>query len=83
MERGIQFYNDLIDELISYNIEPIVTMYHFDLPYVLHQDGGWFNRRTIDAFEKYAKVLFENYGDRVKYWLTINEQNVMINHPNA
>ncbi len=65
-ERGIQFYNDLIDELISYNIEPIVTMYHFDLPYVLHQDGGRCYRRSIDAFEKYAKVLFENYGDRVK-----------------
>lgn len=82
-EKGIQFYSDLIDELIHYGIEPIVTMYHFDLPYALHEQGGWANRQTIDAFEKYAKVLFENYGDRVKYWLTINEQNVMINHPNA
>lgn len=82
-EKGIKFYSDLIDELINYGIEPVVTMYHFDLPYALHQQGGWANRQTIDAFEKYAKVLFENYGDRVKYWLTINEQNVMINHPNA
>lgn len=82
-EKGIEFYNNLIDELISYNIEPVVTMYHFDLPYALHEQCGWANRKTIDAFEKYAKVLFENYGDRVKYWLTINEQNVMINHPNA
>lgn len=82
-EKGIQFYNNLIDELIRYGIEPIVTMYHFDLSYALHQQGGWANRQTIDAFEKYARVLFENYGDRVKYWLTINEQNVMINHPNA
>lgn len=82
-EKGIKFYSDLIDELINYGIEPVVTMYHFDLPYALHQQGGWANRQTIDAFENYAKVLFENYGDRVKYWLTINEQNVMINHPNA
>lgn len=82
-EKGIKFYNDLIDELLLYDIEPIVTIYHFDLPYELHKKGGWCHRDTIDAFEKYVRILFENYGDRVKYWLTINEQNVMINHPNA
>lgn len=82
-QAGIDFYNQLIDELLSYDITPIVTMYHFDLPLALHENGGWQNRKTIDAFVKYAKVLFENYGDRVKYWITINEQNVMINHPNA
>ena len=82
-EAGIRFYNDLINELISYDIIPVVTMYHFDLPLELHKKGGWGNRKTIDAFERYARVLFENFGDRVKYWLTINEQNVMINHPNA
>lgn len=80
---GIAFYNDLIDELISNRIVPIVTMYHFDLPLKLHEKGGWSSRNTVDAFERYARVLFENFGDRVKYWLTINEQNVMINHPNA
>jgi len=82
-EKGVKFYKDLIDELINYGIEPIVTMYHFDLPYALHEKGGWANRKTIDAFEAYAKILFKNYGDKVKYWLTINEQNVMINHPAA
>ncbi|WP_296879529.1 glycoside hydrolase family 1 protein [Thomasclavelia sp.] len=82
-QKGIDFYNNLIDELVDAGIEPVVTMYHFDLPLALHKKGGWANRDTIDAFVKYAKVLFENYGDRVKYWLTINEQNVMINHPNA
>lgn len=66
------------NELLSYNIEPIVTMYHFDLPYELEKKGGWSNRETIDAFENYAKVLFDNFSDRVKYWLTINEQNMMI-----
>ncbi|AXK51639.1 glycoside hydrolase family 1 protein [Spiroplasma alleghenense] len=75
---GVKFYNDLINELIKYKIEPIVTMYHFDLPEALEQKGGWSNPETITAFEKYAQVLFENYGDRVKYWLTINEQNIMI-----
>ncbi|MDQ0360420.1 glycoside hydrolase family 1 protein [Breznakia pachnodae] len=82
-EKGLQFYHDLIDELLANNIDPIATMYHFDLPYKLHENGGWANRETIDAFEKYSKILFENYGGKVKYWLTINEQNVMINHPNA
>ena len=82
-QKGIDFYQDLINALIANHIEPIVTTYHFDLPYELHKQGGWCNRKTIDAFEKYARILFENYGDKVKYWLTINEQNVMINHPNA
>lgn len=82
-EAGVKFYDQLIDELVKNNIEPVVTMYHFDLPLELYNNGGWNNRATIDAFEQYAKILFENYGDRVKYWLTINEQNCMINHPNA
>lgn len=82
-KAGIDFYNALIDELCAYHIEPVVTMYHFDLPLALHEKGGWANRHTIDAFVRYARILFENFGDRVKYWLTINEQNVMINHPNA
>ncbi|WP_252247721.1 glycoside hydrolase family 1 protein [Clostridium sp. ZS6] len=82
-EKGIKFYNDLIDELNKYNIEPVVTMFHFDLPYALEEKGGWSNRDTIDAFSKYAKVLFERFGLKVKYWLTINEQNTMILHPGA
>ncbi len=82
-EKGIKFYNDLIDELNKYNIEPVVTMFHFDLPYALEEKGGWSNRDTIYAFSKYAKVLFERFGSKVKYWLTINEQNTMILHPGA
>ncbi|WP_067142523.1 glycoside hydrolase family 1 protein [Oceanivirga salmonicida] len=79
-KKGIKFYSDLIDELIKYNIEPIVTLYHFDLPDELEKLGGWLNNETVLAFEKYSKLLFENFGDRVKYWLTINEQNMMILH---
>ncbi|WP_328802273.1 glycoside hydrolase family 1 protein [Paenibacillus sp. LX16] len=82
-QKGIAFYGSLIDELIKYGIEPIVTMYHFDLPYALEKQGGWSKRETIDAFEQYAKTLFENFGDRVKYWLTINEQNMLILHPGS
>ena len=82
-EKGIEFYSNLIDELNKYGIEPIVTMFHFDLPYALEEKGGWGNRETINAFEEYAKVLFKNFGTRVKYWLTINEQNTMILHPGA
>jgi Glycosyl hydrolase family 1. len=81
--KGIAFYNDLINELLSHNIEPIVTMYHFDLPYALQEKGGWSNRETIDAYENYAKTLFKYFGDRVRYWLTINEQNMMILYGSA
>ncbi len=76
--KGIEFYNNLINECLKYDIIPLVTMYHFDLPNALEEKGGWYNRDSIQWFENYAKVLFENYGDRVKYWLTINEQNMMI-----
>lgn len=82
-QQGIDFYNSLINELLKYNIEPLVTIYHFDLPLALKEKGGWTNRDTIAAFVNYAEILFEEYGDRVKYWLTINEQNMMILHGNA
>lgn len=81
-KEGIEFYNNIINELIYYNIEPIVTIYHFDYPQALvDQYGGWTNRKSIDDFVNYCKVLFENYGDRVKYWLTINEQDHVIRIP--
>ncbi|WP_347306114.1 glycoside hydrolase family 1 protein [Corynebacterium sp. SA-MJD20WY100] len=80
---GIAFYHKLIDELLKYGIEPIITMYHFDLPAALDAKGGWGNRATIDAFERYAKVLFREYSEKVRYWLTINEQNMMILHGDA
>lgn len=82
-EKGIEFYSNLIDELIKYGIEPIVTMYHFDLVYALEEKGGWGNRDTIDAFVEYARVLFKHFGHKIKYWITINEQNTMILHPGA
>jgi len=76
--KGIEFYSNLIDECLKYGIEPIITMYHFDLPLALDKIGGWTNPRTMDAFVEFAEILFQHYGNRVKYWLTINEQNMMI-----
>jgi len=72
-ERGFDFYNHLIDELIAAGIEPMVTLYHWDLPQKLEDAGGWANRKTIDAFAHYAKAAAEAFGDRVKSWITLNE----------
>lgn len=82
-EEGVQFYSDLIDELLAHGIEPLLTMYHFDLPLALEREGGWSNPATIDAFVEYSQVVFGRFGDRVRYWLTINEQNMMIQHGDA
>lgn len=76
--KGIAFYHNVIDTCIKYGIEPIVTMYHFDMPVALEKQGGWGNRESVRWFTYYAKILFSEYGNKVKYWLTINEQNVMI-----
>lgn len=75
--KGIAFYSDLIDTCLQYSIEPFVTIFHFDLPAALAEKGGWSRRESVDEFVNYCRILFENYGDRVKYWLTINEQNML------
>ena len=75
--KGVAFYHNLIDECLSHKIEPIVTMYHFDLPAALEEKGGWGNRDCVDAFLEFSRLLFTEYGSKVKYWLTINEQNMM------
>ena len=80
---GVAHYREVIRACRAHGIESIVTMYHFDLPWCLEQQGGWESRATIDAFVEYARVLFAEYGSEVKYWLTINEQNTMILHPGA
>ena len=81
-EKGVAFYNDLIDELIKADITPIVTIYHFDYPVgLVKQYGGWLDRRSIDDYVNYAEFLFRTYGDRVKYWLTINEQDHVVHMP--
>ncbi|MEL4358770.1 MULTISPECIES: glycoside hydrolase family 1 protein [unclassified Luteococcus] len=82
-QPGLDFYRDLVDELLANGIEPVVTLYHFDLPAALDDQGGWGNRATVVAFVEYARILFEALGEKVKYWLTINEQNMMVLHGDA
>ena len=77
-QKGIDFYNQLIDELVKNDIVPIVTLYHFDFPMeLIKKYNGFASRECINDFVRYSKVCFENFGDRVKYWLTINEQNML------
>lgn len=78
-QKGIGFYNNLIDALVENNIEPIVTLYHYDMPqWIDEKFNGWYGRGIVDEFENYSRTCFENFGDRVTYWLSINEQNMQI-----
>lgn len=80
--KGIAYYRDLIEELIKNDIVPIVTLYHFDFPQALIEKyNGFASRECIQDFVRYAKVCFENFGDIVPYWLTINEQMVITELP--
>lgn len=75
-EEGLQFYDNVIDELLKYGIEPLVTISHYEMPLNLAKKyGGWEDRRLIELFEKYSRVLFERYKEKVKYWITFNEIN--------
>ncbi len=75
-EAGLQFYDDLFDELLKYNIEPVITLNHFEMPYYLAKEyGGWINRKLIDFFVRYAVTVMERYKNKVKYWMTFNEIN--------
>lgn len=77
-EEGLQFYEDVFDELLKYNIEPIVTINHFDMPiYISDKKNGWLNRETIEHFVDYCKLIFNRYKNKVKYWMTFNEVNFM------
>lgn len=72
-EQGIKHYNDVINTCMNYGLEPVVTLYHYDMPNALFIKGGWENRDIVNAFQNYARICFEAFGDRVKYWTTINE----------
>lgn len=75
--QGIAFYDAIINACLANGIEPMITLYHWDLPQALEDEyHGWEDRRIVDDFVRYATILFDAFGDRVKYWITMNEQNV-------
>ncbi len=77
-EEGLKFYDDVIDELAKYGMQPLITICHDEMPMALAlKYNGWASRHVIDCYEKYCKTLFERYGDRCKYWLTFNEINAV------
>ena len=72
-EEGLKFYDDMFDELLKYNIEPVITLSHFEMPlHLVQQYGGWTNRKVVDFFVRFAEVVFERYKHKVKYWMTFN-----------
>jgi len=74
-QQGIDHYNDVINTCLQYNVTPLVTLYHWDLPLALQNDyDGWNSERIIDDFVEYARVVYDAFGDRVKTWFTINER---------
>ncbi|MDU3520988.1 MAG: 6-phospho-beta-glucosidase [Clostridium saudiense] len=81
-EEGLKFYDNVFDECKRYGIEPLVTIAHFDVPMNLVKTiGGWKNRKMVDYYIKYCKVIFNRYREKVRYWLTFNEINMLIHLP--
>ena len=81
-EEGLAFYDRVFDECLKYNMQPLVTMSHYEPPlYLATEYNGWYNRKTIDFFVRYVDVITKRYKDKVKYWLTFNEIDSIIRHP--
>ena len=82
-EEGLKFYDEVFDELLKYGIEPVITLSHFEIPLHLARTyGGFRNRKLVEFFERFARVCFERYNGRVKYWMTFNEINNQMNVDN-
>lgn len=81
-EAGLAFYDRVFDELAKYDIEPLVTISHYETPLHLAREyNGWANRKMIDFYERYVRTIFNRYKDKVKYWLTFNEVNSVLHAP--
>ncbi|GKX31497.1 beta-glucosidase [Vallitalea longa] len=77
-EKGLEYYDKLVDELIANGIEPYITLFHWDFPYALYKQGGWLNDKSPEWFAEYTKVVIERLSDRVKFWITQNEPQCYI-----
>lgn len=77
-DEAVHFYNQLFDTLIANDIEPIVNLYHFDMPLAMQDKGGWESLEVVEAFRHYAEKAFQLFGDRVKKWITFNEPIVPV-----
>ena len=79
-EAGLKFYDDLFDECLKYDIQPVVTLSHFEIPlHLVRKYGGWRDRRLIKFFVRFAEACFKRYHNKVKYWMTFNEINNQTN----
>jgi len=75
-EKGLEFYSNLLDELNAAKIEPMMTLYHWNMPYELYKKGGWLHEDSSEWFAEYTKVVVNALGDKVRYWLTFNEPQI-------
>lgn len=81
-EEGLKFYEAMIDECLSYGIEPLITICHFDVPmHLITEYGSWKNRKMVDFYLKYCEAIFRRFANKVKYWLTFNEINMVLHLP--
>lgn len=81
-EEGLKFYENMIDEMLAHGIQPVVTICHFDVPLHLEQKyGSWKSRKLIDAYLQYCEVIFRRFRDKVTYWMTFNEINMLMHLP--
>lgn len=81
-EKGLQFYDRLFDECLKYGIEPMVTLSHYETPlHLAKKYNGWANRKLVDFYAHFARTVFTRYKNKVKYWLTFNEINSILEHP--
>jgi 6-phospho-beta-glucosidase len=81
-EEGLKFYDDVFDECLSHGIQPLVTITHFDVPmHLVETIGSWRNRKMVDYYERVCEVIFNRYKNKVKYWLTFNEINMLLHLP--
>ncbi|MFS1514449.1 GH1 family beta-glucosidase [Chengkuizengella sp. SCS-71B] len=72
-QKGLEYYHNFVDKLLENGIEPYCTLYHWDLPQALQDQGGWENRETIDAFVNYAELMFKEFSGKINNWMTLNE----------